>query len=72
MSKLPWNNDEVNGKVNQTIGKAKEYIGRNAGDPVLAEEGADQRAQGDAQHGLGKVRRKIGETVSDLGEKLGS
>ena len=72
MSKLPWNNDEVRGKIDQTIGKAKEYLGRNSGDPVLEQDGASQRAEGDVEHGVGKARRKIGETVSDIGEKLGS
>jgi len=70
-TKLPYNDDEVRGKVDQTVGKVKESIGRNAGDPVLEQEGADQRAAGDVQHGIGKARRKIGETISDVGRKLG-
>jgi uncharacterized protein YjbJ (UPF0337 family) len=70
-TKMPYNDDEVKGKIDQTIGKVKESIGRNTGDPVLAEEGADQRAAGDVQHGVGKARRKIGEAVSDIGKKLG-
>ena len=65
------NKDEVRGKIDQTVGKAKEYIGRNSGDPVLEQEGADQRASGDVEHGVGKARRKIGEALSDLGDKIG-
>ena len=70
-TKMPYNDDEVKGKLDQTVGKVKESIGRNAGDPVLEQEGADQRAAGDVQHGIGKARRKIGEAVSDIGKKLG-
>ena len=70
-TKLPYNEDEVKGKLDQTVWKVKESIGRNAGDPVLEQEGADQRAAGDARHGIGKARRKVGEAVSDIGKKLG-
>jgi uncharacterized protein YjbJ (UPF0337 family) len=70
-TRFPYNEDEVKGKIDQTVGKVKESIGRNAGDPVLADEGADQRAAGDARHGIGKARRKVGEAVSDIGKKLG-
>jgi len=70
-TKLPYNNDEVKGKIDSTVGKVKESLGRSGGDPVLEEEGADQRAAGDARHGIGKARRKIGEAISDVGKKLG-
>ncbi|HEX3580867.1 MAG TPA: CsbD family protein [Thermoanaerobaculia bacterium] len=70
-TRLPYNDDEVKGKIDQTVGKVKESIGRNAGDPVLEQEGADQRAAGDARHGIGKARRKVGEVISDVGKKLG-
>ena len=70
-TRFPYNEDEVKGKIDQTVGKVKESIGRNAADPVLEQEGADQRAAGDARHGIGKARRKVGEVVSDIGRKLG-
>ncbi|HEY2091611.1 MAG TPA: CsbD family protein [Thermoanaerobaculia bacterium] len=70
-TRMPYNDDEVKGKIDQTVGKVKEAIGNTTADPVLAEEGADQRAAGDVQHGIGKARRKIGEAVSDIGKKLG-
>jgi uncharacterized protein YjbJ (UPF0337 family) len=70
-TRFPYNKDEVKGKIDQTVGTVKQAIGRNAGDPVLEEEGADQRAAGDVQHGVGKVRRKVGEAISDVGRKLG-
>jgi uncharacterized protein YjbJ (UPF0337 family) len=70
-TRLPYNDDEVKGKIDQTVGKVKEAVGHTAADPVLEEEGADQRAAGDVQHGIGKARRKVGEAVSDIGKKLG-
>jgi uncharacterized protein YjbJ (UPF0337 family) len=65
------NDDEVQGKVNQASGSIKQKVGRALGDPILEDEGTDQRAGGDIQAGLGKARRKVGEAVKDLGDKLG-
>lgn len=70
-TRFPYNKDEVKGKVDQTVGKAKEVIGRHAGDPSLEQEGADQHAAGDVREGVGKARRKVGEAISDVGKKLG-
>jgi uncharacterized protein YjbJ (UPF0337 family) len=68
---MNFNEDEVRGKINQTVGKVKEAAGRNSGDPVLEQDGASQRAEGDLEHGFGKARRKVGEALSDVGKKLG-
>ncbi len=65
------NDDEIQGKVNQASGTIKQKVGRALGDPILEDEGTDQRAGGDIQAGIGKARRKIGEAVKDLGDKLG-
>ncbi len=70
-TRYPYNKDEVKGKLDQAVGKVKESVGRNTGDPALAEEGADQRAAGDVRQGIGKARRKVGEAISDVGKKLG-
>jgi uncharacterized protein YjbJ (UPF0337 family) len=68
---MHYNKDEVRGKIDQSVGKAKEVAGRNTGDLALEEEGADQQVAGNIEHGLGKGRRKLGEALSDLGKKLG-
>ena len=68
---MKWNEDEVRGKIDQAAGNVKEKIGRAQNDPVLEEEGADQRAAGDIEHGVGKARRKVGEAVKDVGNKIG-
>ena len=65
------NDDEVKGNVDKASGTVKEKMGRAMGDPILENEGADQRASGKIEAGFGKARRKVGEAVEDLGEKLG-
>ena len=65
------NDDEVNGNIEKASGTVKQNIGRALGDPILENEGADQRAGGDIQAGFGKARRKVGEVVEDIGNKLG-
>jgi uncharacterized protein YjbJ (UPF0337 family) len=65
------NDDEIKGNVDKASGTVKENIGRALGDPILENEGADQRSSGNIQAGFGKARRKVGEVVEDLGEKLG-
>jgi len=65
------NEDEVKGNLNKASGTVKENVGRALGDPVVESEGAYQRAGGDIQAGFGKARRKVGEAVKDLGDKLG-
>ncbi|HVI80313.1 MAG TPA: CsbD family protein [Candidatus Acidoferrum sp.] len=65
------NDDEVQGNVDKASGTVKQNIGRALGDPILENEGADQRTGGDIQAGFGKARRKVGEVVEDIGNKLG-
>ena len=40
------NKDEVKGKIDEASGAVKEAVGHATGDPVLENEGADQRASG--------------------------
>jgi len=65
------NDDEVKGKINQASGTVKEKTGRALGDPVLENEGADQRDDGKLQADFGRARRKVGEGLKEFGEKLG-
>ena len=39
---MKFNDDEIKGKVDQAVGHAKESIGRNTGDPVTEQEGAER------------------------------
>jgi len=65
------NDNEIKGKLNQASGAVKENVGRALGDPELESEGAGQRIDGNIESGVGKARRKVGEAVKDLGDKLG-
>jgi uncharacterized protein YjbJ (UPF0337 family) len=65
-----WNKDEVQGKAEQVKGRVKQAAGDLANDEQLRNEGATDEMAGDIQHGVGKGRRKVGEAIKDLGDKI--
>ena len=64
------NQDETHGKVENLKGRAKEAAGVLTGNRALEQEGADQRADGAIQEGVGKARRKVGDFIEDVGKSL--
>ena len=64
------NKDEVDGKIDQLKGKVKQAAGDLTDNEELHDEGVVDEASGDLQEGFGRGRRKVGEAVEDLGEKL--
>ena len=64
------NRDEREGKSENLKGRVKEATGALLDDEKLQKEGADQRAAGELQEDVGKLRRKAGEALEELGEKL--
>ena len=64
------NKDELNGQADQFKGKLKQAAGDLTDDDRLRDEGVADEAAGDAQEGFGRARRKVGEAVEDLGNKL--
>ena len=66
-----WNKDEVRGKVDRAKGRVKESVGDMNNDEQLREEGIDDQAAGDIEEAYGKGRRKVGEAIKDLGNKIG-
>jgi len=66
-----WNKDEVTGKADQAKGKMKEKIGDLTDDERLRKEGAADQAAGKAREGIGEGRRKVGEAIKDVGDKIG-
>jgi uncharacterized protein YjbJ (UPF0337 family) len=66
-----WNKDEVRGKVDRAKGRVKESVGEMSNDEQLREEGIDDQAAGDVEEAYGKGRRKVGEAIKDLGNKIG-
>jgi uncharacterized protein YjbJ (UPF0337 family) len=65
------NRDEVDGKLDQAKGKTKETIGRAIDDDELEAEGRAEDAGGNIKEGFGKARRKVGETIEDVGDAIG-
>jgi uncharacterized protein YjbJ (UPF0337 family) len=64
------NKDELDGKVDQLKGKVKQATGDLTDNERLHDEGVADEAAGDVQEGFGRGRRKVGEAVEDLGERL--
>jgi uncharacterized protein YjbJ (UPF0337 family) len=61
---------EMRGKVKKLKGQAKEAAGIIVGDRKLEKAGAQERAEGAAQESVGKVRRKAGELVEEIGAAI--
>ena len=64
------NRDELNGKGDQLKGKLKQAAGDLTDNDRLHDEGVADEAAGDVQEGFGRGRRKVGEAIEDLGDKL--
>jgi uncharacterized protein YjbJ (UPF0337 family) len=64
------NRDELEGRKDQLKGKVKKAVGDLTDDPNLHDEGVADEAAGDVQEGFGRGRRKVGEAIEDLGEKI--
>ncbi len=61
---------EMRWKLKKLMGQGKEAVGVAVGNERLEREGADERAEGAAQETVGKVRRKTGELVEDIGKAI--
>ncbi len=64
------NRDEIEGKKENVKGRVKEAAGTLTGNRDLENEGANERAGGKVQEGLGRARRKVGEAIEALGEDV--
>ena len=64
------NRDELEGKLDQAKGSVKETVGRAVNDRDLETEGSADRAGGKVQEGFGTAKRKVGETIEDIGEAI--
>ena len=64
------NKDEVRGKAREIKGKVKQGVGEATGDERLHDEGVADEVAGEVQKGFGTARRKVGEAIEDLGDKL--
>ena len=64
------NKDELDGKTRAVKGKVKQGLGKITDNERLRSEGVADEAAGDVQDTIGRGRRKIGEAVENVGEKL--
>jgi uncharacterized protein YjbJ (UPF0337 family) len=64
------NRDELDGKGDQIKGRAKQAWGDITDNERLHDEGVADEASGNVQEGIGKARRKVGETIEDIGKDL--
>jgi uncharacterized protein YjbJ (UPF0337 family) len=62
--------DELKGKGKKVKGAVKEELGKLTRDRNLQDRGAAERTEGEVQEGFGKAKRKIGESIEDLGERI--
>jgi uncharacterized protein YjbJ (UPF0337 family) len=64
------NRDELNGKMDRLKGNIKESVGEATNDQDLRDEGIADQASGKVQEGFGKARRKVGEAIDDVADKI--
>jgi uncharacterized protein YjbJ (UPF0337 family) len=64
------NKNELDGKVDQLKGKAKQAWGDATNDPDTYDEGVADEVAGNVEEGFGKARRKVGEALHDVAHKI--
>ena len=64
------NKDELDGKIDKVKGKVKQATGDLTDNERLHDEGVADEAAGDVQEGFGRGRRKVGEAIEDIGDRL--
>ena len=64
------NKDELDGKADALKGRVKQGVGDLTDNDRLRDEGAAEEAGGEIKEGLGKARRKIGDAIEDVGDKI--
>jgi len=64
------NRDELDGKADQLKGKVKQAAGDLTDNPELHDEGVADEAAGNVQEGFGRGRRKVGEAIEEIGDKI--
>ena len=64
------NRDELEGKTEKVKGKVKQGVGDLTDNERLHDEGVADEAAGEVQDTAGRARRKVGEAINDLGDKI--
>ena len=61
------NKEEVKGRYEAARGAVKEKIGRVIDDKAMERQGAAERSAGDVRNQVGKIKRKVGDAIKDVG-----
>lgn len=61
------NRQEVQGKYEAAKGAVKENVGRVIDDKEMEGKGAAERDAGDVRNQVGKIKRKVGEAIENVG-----
>ena len=64
------NRDELEGKAEALKGKIKQATGDLTNNPRLHDEGVADEVAGKTQDAVGRVRRKVGEAIEDVGNAV--
>lgn len=64
------NRDEMEGKFDQVKGSVKQGLGNLTGDEEMQSQGASDKLKGDVKEGFGGAKRKIGDTLKDMGDAV--
>jgi uncharacterized protein YjbJ (UPF0337 family) len=64
------NRDELDGKTDQVKGRAKQAWGDATKNERLRDEGVADETAGTVQEGVGKARRKVGDTLDDIADQI--
>lgn len=64
------NRDELDGKADQLKGKLKQAAGDLTDNDRLHDEGVADEAAGTVQEGFGRSRRKLGEAIEDIADRI--
>lgn len=64
------NKDELDGKADALKGRVKQGVGDLTGNDRLRDEGVADEAAGKIKEGVGKARRKVGDAIEDVGDKI--
>ena len=62
--------DRIAGNWKQFKGDIRTKWGDLTDNEGLRDEGAADEAKGDLQEGFGKAKRKVGDTIEDMGEDI--
>jgi uncharacterized protein YjbJ (UPF0337 family) len=64
------NREELKGKAKALKGKIKQAAGDLTNNARLHDEGVVDEVGGKAQGAAGRIRRKVGEAVADIGKAI--